>query len=477
MEIKRQKNGNMKFFLVSVAVLIGLTAIFYLIFNIDGLSNIFAPIVYGVVLAFLMNPVLKFYENKIFAWKKSTNVRKKLCLVCSLTMTIITFFAIIALVCLLIVPQFVDSISNLVSNYEVYLQNFVDFVNDTANNVRDFFIRGEKTEYKEILQYADIQEHMSKVFSSSSDGSVELDGVYEAISNAAPFLKNVGYSIYNFLKNSIIGLFIAFYILLTKDLRKAQMKKFRKAFFTPSQEEYVMKVTRIANKNFNGFIRGKLIDSLIIGLLSYVIFEVFGVSEYNMLNAAIVGITNIVPVFGPIIGAIPVAFIVLISNPSKFLLVLILILIIQQIDGNIIGPKILGDSTSVSSLTVIIAIAVMGSILGIFGMIIGVPLFATVIAVVKDIMEKKLREKGEPTETDAYVSVRSLSDTNKLIHKEETTWLYRYEHSDVKVRIDSFLAHFDKKKGKSGKKNKSKTSENSSNEQINNDTHGDTDAN
>lgn len=477
MEIKRQKNGNLKFFLVSVAVLIGLTAIFYLIFNIDGLSNIFAPIVYGVVLAFLMNPVLKFYENKIFAWKKSTNVRKKLCLVCSLTMTIITFFAIIALVCLLIVPQFVDSISNLVSNYEVYLQNFVDFVNDTANNVRDFFIRGEKTEYKEILQYADIQEHMSKVFSSSSDGSVELDGVYEAISNAAPFLKNVGYSIYNFLKNSIIGLFIAFYILLTKDLRKAQMKKFRKAFFMPSQEEYVMKVTRIANKNFNGFIRGKLIDSLIIGLLSYVIFEVFGVSEYNMLNAAIVGITNIVPVFGPIIGAIPVAFIVLISNPSKFLLVLILILIIQQIDGNIIGPKILGDSTSVSSLTVIIAIAVMGSILGIFGMIIGVPLFATVIAVVKDIMEKKLREKGEPTETDAYVSVRSLSDTNKLIHKEETTWLYRYEHSDVKVRIDSFLAHFDKKKGKSGKKNKSRTPENSSVEQTNNDTHGDTDAN
>lgn len=477
MEIKRQKNGNLKFFLVSVAVLIGLTAIFYLIFNIDGLSNIFAPIVYGVMLAFLMNPVLKFYENKIFAWKKSTNVRKKLCLVCSLTMTIITFFAIIALVCLLIVPQFVDSISNLVSNYEVYLQNFVDFVNDTANNVRDFFIRGEKTEYKEILQYADIQEHMSKVFSSSSDGSVELDGVYEAISNAAPFLKNVVYSIYNFLKNSIIGLFIAFYILLTKDLRKAQMKKFRKAFFTPSQEEYVMKVTRIANKNINGFIRGKLIDSLIIGLLSYVVFEVFGVSEYNMLNAAIVGITNIVPVFGPIIGAIPVAFIVLISNPSKFLLVLILILIIQQIDGNIIGPKILGDSASVSSLTVIIAIAVMGSILGIFGMIIGVPLFATVIAVVKDIMEKKLREKGEPTETDAYVSVRSLSDTNKLIHKEETTWLYRYEHSDVKVRIDSFLAHFDKKKGKSGKKNKSKTLENNSDEQTNNDTHGDTDAN
>lgn len=474
METKGQKNSKLKIGLISFMVLIGITAVFYLIFNIDGLSNIFSPLIYGVVLAFLMNPILKFYENRIFAWKKSTNARKKLCLVCSLIMTFITLVAIITLVCLLIIPQFIDSISNLVSNYETYLQNFVDFVNDAANNIRDFFMRGKKTEYTEVLQYADIQEHMAKIFPTSTDGSIEIDGAYEVISDIAPFIKNVGYGIYNFLKNSIIGLFIAFYIMLTKDLRKAQIKKFRKAFFTQKQDEYFVKVTGIANRNFNGFIRGKLIDSLIIGLLSYVTFEVFGVSEYNVLNAAIVGITNIIPVFGPIIGAIPVAFIVLISNPSKFILVLVLILIIQQIDGNIIGPKILGDATSVSSLTVIIAISVMGSILGIFGMIIGVPLFATVIAVVNDIMEKRLRDKGEPTETDAYVSARSLSDTGKLIHKEETTWLYRYEHSDIKVRVDSFLAHFDKKKSKKRRRDDKKSdvnttgTDNDSNDNKNN---------
>ncbi len=461
MEEKSKKSNGMGIFLVSIGILIGITALFYLVFNIDALSKIFAPIVTGVVIAFLMNPILKFYENRIFAWKKTSLLRKNMCFVCSIILTIITIVAIIALVCLLIVPQFLDSIANLISNYDIYLKNFVDFVNDTVNNFKNFFYRDSAREYTEVLQYSDIEKYIQKIIPSDGNGSIDLDSTYGLISSLAPYLKQIGLSVYDFLKNLLIGFFMAFYLLVSKDLRKAQIKKFRRAFLSKKQDEFLVDVSKIANKNFNGFIEGKIIDSLIIGLLAYVVFEVFGISDYNVLNATIVGITNIIPVFGPIIGAIPVAFIVLISNPSKFILVIVLIFIIQQIDGNIIGPKILGDATNVSSLTVIISISVMGSILGIFGMIIGVPLFATIIAVVKNVMEKKLEEKGEPTDTEAYVSARSLSDPNKITHKEEHTWLYKYEHSDVKVRVDSLLAWFKdrstKRKDKKSQRNERKS--------------------
>jgi len=129
-------------------------------------------------------------------------------------------------------------------------------------------------------------------------------------------------------------------------------------------------------------------------------------------------------------------------------------LLIQQLDGNVIGPKILGDATNVSALTVIIAICVMGSILGIFGMIIGVPLFATVIAIVKKMMEKRLAEKGEPVDTEEYFSSRTLIDPHRFAHKDEHTWIYRYEHSNIKVRVDLFLSKFKKKNKKANKEHK-----------------------
>lgn len=452
MEGQKQKSRGVSILLISIGILLGITALFYLIFNISGINKIFAPIITGLVLAFLLSPILRFYEYRIFVWKKSSRLRKNLCLACSIIMTLITAVTILVIIFWLIIPQFVNSIKQLIDNYDDYLKSFVEFVNTTVNNVKQKFYRGDNYEYQRVLEYEDIGKYVSKLF-SSGEGSEQTGDISAIVSSIAPYIQKVGVGIYDVLKNLLIGLFIAVYLLMSKDLRWAQINKFRKAFLTPKQDEFLMDAIKITSKNFNGFIKGKLIDSLIIGLLTFVLFEAFDVSEYNILNATIIGITNIIPVFGPIIGAVPVIFVVLISNPSKFLLTLILILIIQQIDGNIIGPKILGDSTNVSSLTVIIAICVMGGIFGVFGMIIGVPIFATIIAIVKKVMEKRLAEKGEPIDTEEYFSVRSLRDPHKMSHKNENTWIYKYEHSRFKARMDSLKRKF-KKNDKKADKNK-----------------------
>lgn len=444
MNNKEQRSSSAKIFFISVGILIGLTALFYLIFNIDGLNKIFAPIVTGIVIAFLLSPILSFYEYRIFSWKKTNRLRKNLCLACSMIMTILTAVAIIALIWMLIIPQFVESITQLITNYEQYLNNLVDFINNTVNKVKESFYKGDSYEYKNVIEYGQIQEYIGKLFSSGDSEGSNISSFSQIFESIVPLVQNIGLGIFDIVKNLIIGIFLAIYILISKDVRRARMRKLRRAFLTPKQDEFFMDVSRITNRNFNGFIKGKLIDSLIIGLLTYVLFEVFSISEYNMLNATIVGITNVIPMFGPIFGAIPVAFIVLISNPQKFLLSLILILIIQELDGNLIGPKILGDSTNVSSLTVIVSITVMGSIFGVFGMIIGVPVFATVIAIVNKIADNKLEQKGEPTDVEEYFSGISLVDPHRVAHKEEHTWMYRYEHSEAKVRIDAFLAKFKK---------------------------------
>ena len=197
-------------------------------------------------------------------------------------------------------------------------------------------------------------------------GSVEnmVQEVVNFVSQGNTFesLMDILGQVFTVFKNIILGILIAFYILGSKDKRIAQIRKFRAAIFTEKQDKKLGEFIELTDRCFGGFIFGKIIDSLVIGILTFALMSIFEISEYNMLISTFVGITNVIPVFGPFIGAIPSAFIVLISNPSKCFLFIVLILIIQQLDGNIIGPKILGDNTGISSLCVIIAICTAGAL-------------------------------------------------------------------------------------------------------------------
>ena len=162
---------------------------------------------------------------------------------------------------------------------------------------------------------------------------------------------------------------------------------------------------------FGGYFTGVLIDAIFVGVITFIALIIFGV-PYASLVAVIVAITNVIPIFGPFLGAIPSAFIIFISEPSKAIVFIILILVIQQIDGNIIAPRILGNSTGMSSLAVIVAITIMGSIFGFMGMLIGVPVFAVIIALIKELVEERLAMKELPVETSHYYPKNSFIDIN-----------------------------------------------------------------
>jgi hypothetical protein len=221
----------------------------------------------------------------------------------------------------------------------------------------------------------------------------------------------------------ILSLFISFYLLASKEKRLAQVKTLTTAIFNEKQNAFIYKTASLANSTFGGFLGGKLLDALIVGVVYFIAFTIFGIPYAPML-ATIMGVMNIIPFFGPIIGTIPTAFIVLISAPEKIILLIILIVVVGQIDGNIIEPKVLSDRTGVSSLCVIIAISVMGNLWGIFGMIVGVPLFAVIIALIQQFADAKLGQKGLSTDLDDYYDEEEGTFAPKKLQKPRLSLRY-----------------------------------------------------
>ncbi len=388
----------------------------------DKVMDIISPLIIGGIIAYLCNPIFTFYEYKVFGRMKKGNARRGI----SLALTIITAFAIVALIVLMMVPELIKSIERLVDNSDTYISGFLGWV----QGILDRF-----SVDIDISDTEKLESFLTNIFGSMENMYSKLLSLISK-DDVAGSVMEVIMAIFNAFKNVIIGLFIAFYLLGSKEKRIAQVRKFRAAILTEKQDQKLSEFIQLTDDCFGGFIFGKILDSLVIGILTFVLMTIFDVSDYNLLISTFIGLTNVIPVFGPFIGAIPSAFIVLICNPSKFFLFIILILIIQQLDGNIIGPKILGDSTGVSSLCVIIAICTCGSIWGIPGMIIGVPIFAVVIEWIKRILEARLKEKNKPTDTLEYYPSDTVVNAEQDLYYEHSGLRYRYEHSKMKPRME-----------------------------------------
>ena len=202
--------------------------------------------------------------------------------------------------------------------------------------------------------------------------------------------------------NIILGIIISVYLLMDKEKFFALGKKVVTSLLNEKHTTIVLDLANRTNLTFGRFIGGKIVDSAIIGVLTFIILAIFKM-PYVLLISVIIGVTNIIPFFGPFIGAIPSAIIILFVSPIQALWFLVIILVIQQVDGNIIGPKILGDSIGISAFWILFSILVAGKLFGLVGMIIGVPMFALIYSVIKDIIEARLRYKGLPTETEKYL--------------------------------------------------------------------------
>ena len=409
-----------------------------------GIGDVITPLIIGGVIAYLCNPILKFYEYVLFRKLGRGNLRRGLSLFC----TVLTFFGMVAIVIALIVPELIDSITQLVTNYEFYLNSLLGGVQSVIDKLPE-----NVAGHIDISDIEKLNVFLTDMFGAGEDimsrvltflQGFLMDG--DVIGNVWGFVMEV----FDTFMDLILGLFIAFYILSSKEKRVAQIHKFRAAFFSEEKNAKISEVVKLVDQTFGGFIKGVLLDALAVGVVTFIMLTIFNVSEYNLLISTICAVTNIIPVFGPFIGAIPSALIVLISNPEKFLLFIVLVLIIQQIDGNIICPMIQGNNTGVSSLAVLVAITVMGGFFGLIGMIIGVPIFAVVIELCKRTIEARLKKKGLSTDTTDYYAANAVGNAEEDVYYEHAHWKYKYDHSRLKPHVDKLIAAM-KRKGKDKK--------------------------
>lgn len=389
----------------------------------DSVLLLFRPILIGLTMAYLLNPFFRFYERRLLYRVHPMGLRRTI----SLILTYLTLLLIIGLMLLLILPSLYDSLLGFFGNYDSYVTSAVHSVNRLLESLESALSRmGIQQGFIKYLDIEEVRQTLSLTF-LNIEKLIEIAG---KLFNNGGSLVNTLSSFLNGAKDVLFAFFISLYLLSTKEQRYAQIMRLRRALFGDKTNAYLTRLFTVADRSFGGFLEGKVVDSLIIGLMTYVAVLIFRI-PYPELVAAIVGVTNILPFFGPIIGAIPTSVIVLLTEPSKVLPLLIIIVIIQQIDGNIIGPKILGNNTGVSSLCVLIAITTMGAIGGFVGMLLGVPLFATVLMMNEERMEKRLRSRGLSSDTENYYPADTLVDpadntqsrSDKLIRRMEKRYL------------------------------------------------------
>ncbi|MBS6501327.1 MULTISPECIES: AI-2E family transporter [Clostridium] len=371
-------------FIVAISVILFYLAISQVTIFTDKLDSILVvmqPFIIGFSIAYIVNFLLNFYENKVFETKYIKKIKLKSKRGLAILFSYITTFFIISMFVKFLLPQLIDSVVGLVNDIPSYITNTTNFVN-------------------EIIMKLNIEDQYSQVLMDNFNSLVNY--IIRFATNLIPALGGFLASVASSIWNVILGIIVSVYLLIDKEKLCALSKKITYGLFPESYADEIIKLVDRSNHTFGRFLVGKIIDSLIIGVLTFIILTIFKM-PYTVLVSVIVGITNIIPFFGPFIGAIPSFIIILFVSPVQALWFLLIILFIQQLDGNVIGPKILGDSIGISAFWILFSILVAGKLLGIVGMIIGVPLFAIFYSIVKEFIESKLRKKGLKTETKEYM--------------------------------------------------------------------------
>jgi len=354
------------------------------------LMRILSPLIWGFVLAYLLGPIQRFFEARLFLplgkklFKKEKRIRA-FGRALSIALALILTGAAVAALLWLILPQLYVSVESIVVNSPEY--------------------------FKKVIAW------MENLFSPSSDMEETVAGLLEDISNALnqwlrssllpqmeSVISNLTTGLYNVVKgivNVFVGAVISCYVMYNKELFGAHAKKLLYSLLPARRVERLLRGLSFVDKTFLNFLVGKMLDSLIIGVLCYIACLILNM-PYALLVSVIVGVTNIIPVFGPFIGAIPSALIILLNSPIKSLIFIILIIVLQQFDGNILGPKILGNRTGISGFWIMFSIILGGGLFGFAGMLLGVPAFVVIYTGVKRLLAARLKKRGLPTETASY---------------------------------------------------------------------------
>ena len=358
---------------------------FFLIYRFQGfgdaiskLTGILMPFIYGAVIAYLLKPVCNCVENFLrrLLPEKMGTAANMLAVTISLLFGILVVYALI----MMIVPQLITSVTTL---YYTARNNLNDFV-DWASHQEIIASNQKLLDFIET-SYDNLQDTLDNIVRTKLVPSMQslLSGAALGVMSFVTFLKNI-----------VIGLIVSVYLLASRKKFGQQGKLILYRLVKPRWANLIMEEIRYADRMFGGFINGKILDSAIIGVLCYIACLIFKFPS-ALLVSVIIGVTNVIPFFGPFIGAIPATLLILIQNPIKALWFVLFVLVLQQVDGNIIGPKILGNTTGLSSFWVLFAILLFGGLWGFVGMIIGVPLFAVIYDVLKKFVFHGLRRNEE----------------------------------------------------------------------------------
>lgn len=372
--------------------------------GIHDLIGIFEPILCGLIFAYLLNPIMNRVEKLLISLlqNKVKNKDKLHGIVRGLSIFVTLLFAlfVIAILLYMILPELFDTISNVVKDLPGQFERFTNWVTNLSINERMDGILAESLSsigsYVEDWAKSNLLTKMDSVFSTVTVGVV---------------------GILNLIEDIFIGIIVSVYVLANKERFIGQGKKIIYALFKTKTANTTLEILRDSNQIFTGFLTGKVIDSFIIGVICFVCLSILQM-PYTLLVSVIVGITNIVPFFGPYIGGAISVVLILLSDPKAGVVFVLFIIILQQIDGNLIGPKILGESTGLSAFWVIFSILVGSGLFGFIGMIFGVPTFAVIYHLLKKFIEKRLEKKKLPVDTEDYHELHYIQKT-KVVLKEK----------------------------------------------------------
>ena len=366
------------------------------------LARILSPFIWGLIITYLLSPLysglyLGFFlplTEKLSGKKKKASPRLAKAL--SVLLSLLVFLAVITALVYLIIPQLYSSVETIVNNSPIYMEKISDWAKNMLASypeVRDFVIE----KFEEIN---------TNLFSWVRD--TILPGLGSVVSNLTA-------GVYYFLRavyNIVIGIIVSAYLLSNMESASARAKRLCYCVFGVEWAEKIRAAIRFTDKTFMGFINGKLLDSAIIGLICYVVCAILKM-PYALLVSVIIGVTNIIPFFGPLIGAIPSAFIILLVDPLKALIFVLFIIVLQQVDGNIIGPKILGGTIGINGFWVMFSIILGAGLFSFWGMLLGVPVFVVIYTGITMLVERRLKRNSLPVDPEDYADLDRIDPVTR----------------------------------------------------------------
>ena len=408
-KLRQQFAKGMTFFLVVAASII----FYFALLRLPHISDAFAttvgvlkPILYGFAIAYLLNPIVKKVELYMvpFLDKRMKNKKKvrTISRTAGVLASLIVLILVIVALCNMLIPELYKSIRNLVFTLPGQLNDWVNALNgmEISDSTMSSLLKTIVNEGTDMFQKwlrTDLLNIANEWMSTLTVGVI---------------------NVFSELFDLLIGVIVSVYVLFSKETFMRQSKKAVYAFLSAHNANLVLHFTRKSNEIFGGFIIGKIIDSVIIGVLCFVGLSLLKM-PYTLLVSVIVGVTNVIPFFGPYIGAIPSAILILLADPMKGVYFIIFILILQQLDGNFIGPKILGNSTGLSAFWVIFAILLGGGLFGFAGMLLGVPTFAVIYYVVQMLVNNRLEKKALPVQSGYYDEYSYVDDSGSYVSSRE----------------------------------------------------------